>query len=180
MNNKEVVILDPKATEAVRELVGGGGSSITTVKAGQKIRIDLSNYTGYIYENDVMDFHNNPMYVFVCYLVPELPTGPIINSNYIGFEDNGRGDYMVAMIINTAHTQLLCECGYANENNEYTSLMPVTVVYESDTPISYDQGHIPPEVLASLPTIEMAVTEDLVGNLLLPSDWNNVPFELVD
>lgn len=178
--SKNQVYFDESARQVYSEVYGGGGSSITTVKAGQKIRIDLSNYTGQIYENDVMDFHNNPMNVFVCCLVPELSIGPIIDSNYIHFYENDKGNYMVAMIINTAHTQLLCECGYADENNNYTSLMPATVVYESDTPIGYDQGHIPPEVLASLPTIEMSVTEDLVGNVLYPIDWDNVPFELVD
>lgn len=167
---------DKKAKDVLADTLGLGGG-FTTVKAGQKIRIDLSKYTKYIYENDVMDFHNNPMEVFDCLLVPELPTGPIIDRGYISFGNNGKGTYMVSMIINTAHTQLLCVCGYSNNNNQYTSLMPATVVYTSDTPIAYDQGHIPAEVLESLPTIEMVVTEDLVGNLLCPLD---IPFELVD
>lgn len=167
---------DKKAKDVLADTLGLGGG-FTTVKAGQKIRIDLSKYTQYIYEDDNMDFHNTPMRVFDCLLVPELPTGPIIDTDYISFVNNGKGAYMLSMIINTAHTQLLCVCGYSSGNNEYTSLMPVTVVYKSDTPISYNDGQIPAEVLASLPTIEMVVTEDLVGNLLRPSD---IPFELVD
>lgn len=167
---------DKKAKDVLADTLGLGGG-FTTVKAGQKIRIDLSKYTRYINENDNMDFHNNPIRVFDCFLVPELPTGPIIDTGYISFDTNGKGTYMLSIIINTAHTQLLCVCGYSDGNNGYTSLMPATVVYKSDTPIAYNQGQIPAEVLASLPTIEMVVTEDLVGNLLCSAD---IPFELVD
>lgn len=175
---------DPKNVTDWPEDAGGGGDGILikTIKAGQKIRVDLSYYTNSIYQSDD-DFHNSPMSLFATCSVntEQIPISvlpSIIPDNYYFFWEKS---YLISMIINEARTQILCEMGYPDENNNYHSIMPATVVYESATPIAYEDYQLPTEVMEQLPTIEAVVTSDLVGKVLyIDNDYNSIPFEIVD
>lgn len=162
---------------------GGGGSGNITLKAGQKIRIDLSQYKNFFdsYDDD-WSFHNSPMSLFVrANLI--IPTSPVIDQELveIDYEAFDSPHYMISMVINQERTQILCECGYVGPENEYTSLMPITVVYSSETPIAYnvETREIDPEVLAALPVVEIDITEELVGKVLMLPKWEPIPFEIV-
>ena len=167
------------------ENAGGGSSKIKTVKAGQKIRIDLSKYTDPIRPYE--DFHNIQEYLFSVSIISKRNFGPIVNNMDEYYEIVApRNDHYISMIINQSRTQVLCQagvCDYSNNEIKYDSLMPTTVIYESDEPIPSEgeDGKVPQEVVDLFPTIEIEVPEDIVGTVICIERTGDImPFELVD
>ncbi len=164
------------------ENAGGGSSKIKTIKAGQKIRMNLSKYTGEIYPYE--DFHNIQRYLFTSAPIFKREFGPIVNredyySMLIGNE------YFISMIINQSRTQVLCQagiCDYSDGGIKYDSLMPTTVIYESEEPIPSEgeNGKVPQEVVNLFPTIEIEVSEDIIDGIIYIERTGEMPFELVD
>lgn len=166
------------------ENAGGGASKIKTVKAGQKIRIDLSKYTGLILPYE--DFHNINRYLFSISSIFKKSFGPIVSrDDYYEMTMPGN-QYFISMIINQNRTQVLCQagiCDYSGDVIKYDSLMPTTVIYESDEPIPSEgeDGKVPQEVVNLFPTIEIEVTEDIIdGVICIERTGDIMPFELID
>ncbi|MBS7256866.1 MAG: hypothetical protein KIG63_00275 [Methanobrevibacter sp.] len=161
----------------------GGTSNIKTVKAGQKIRIVLSKYTAPIryYE----DFHNINMYLFSISSIFKKSFGPIVSGNdYYDIIAPGN-QYFISMIINQSHTQVLCQagvCDYSGGVIKYDSLMPTTVIYESEEPIILGESNeVPQNIVDLFPTVEIEVPEDIIdGIICIERTRDNMPFELVD
>ena len=175
---------DPADVTKWPENAGGGTSNIKTVKAGQKIRFDLSKYTGQIRPYE--DFHNINRYLFSILSISKKSFGPIVSSNdYYEIVMPG-SQYFISMIINQNRTQVLCQagvCDYSGGVIKYDSLMPTTVIYESDEPIPSEgeNGEVPQEVVNLFPTIEIEVTEDIIdGVICIERTGDIMPFELID
>lgn len=166
------------------ENAGGGASKIKTVKAGQKIRIDLSKYTKPIYYYE--DFHNIREYLFSVSYVSKNNFGPIVNNMDEYYEIIAPHGHYISMIVNQSRTQVLCQagvCDYSGDGIKYDSLMPTTVIYESDEPIPSEgeYGKVPQEVVDLFPTIEIEVPEDIVGTVIcIEPTADMMPFELID
>lgn len=164
------------------ENAGGGTSNIKTVKAGQKIRIDLSKYTGPILPYE--DFHNINRYLFSISSIFKKSFGPIVNSDdYYNIITTNQ--YFISMIINQSHTQVLCQagvCDYSGSVIKYDSLMPTTVIYESEEPIILGESdEVPQKIVDLFPTIEIEVTEDIIDGIICIERTEYImPFELVD
>lgn len=166
------------------ENAGGGASKIKTVKAGQKIRIDLSKYTKPIcyYE----DFHNIQEYLFSVSYVFKNNFGPIVSSRNDYYEIvMPSKQYFISMIINQSHTQVLCQagvCDYSGNDIKYDSLMPTTVIYESEEPIILGESNeVQQNIVDLFPTIEIEVTEDIIDGIICIEYIGDImPFELVD
>ena len=163
------------------ENAGGGTSNIKTVKAGQKIRIDLSKYTEPIYYYE--DFHNINMYLFSVSSAFKNGFGPIISkSDYYNMIIGNK--LFISMIINQSHTQVLCQagvCDYSGGVIKYDSLMPTTIIYESEEPIILGESNeVPQNIVDLFPTIEIEVSEDIIGGIICIEYTNGMPFELVD
>lgn len=162
---------------------GGGTSKIKTVKAGQKIRIDLSKYTEPIRPYE--DFHNIQEYLFTIALIFKKSLGPIASAEDCYSMIPG-DQYFISMIVNQSRTQVLCQagvCDYSGGVIKYDSLMPTTVVYESDEPIPSEgeDGKVPQEVVNLFPTIEIEVTEHIIdGVICIERTGDIMPFELID
>lgn len=159
---------------------GGGTSKIKTVKAGQKIRIDLSQYSRPIYP--YKDFRYVQMGLFSA--TPVNDFGPTFS--YYDYDSAIRGGnaYYISMIINKSRTQILCQAGVSEDGTDgpkYDSLMPTTVIYESEEPIPSgdEEGVVPQEVVNLFPTIEIEVPEVIVGTVLYVNG-DMMPFELID
>lgn len=164
------------------ENAGGSASNIKTVKAGQKIRIDLSKYTEGIYHYE--DFHNINMYLFSVLSVFKKGLGPIVGPDYyeVFMPTN---QHFISMIINQSHTQVLCQAGVCDSSGDvikYDSLMPTTVIYESEEPIILGESdEVPQNIVDLFPTIEIEVPEDIVDTVICIQYTNNaMPFELID
>ena len=164
---------------------GGGTSKVKTVKTGQKIRIDLSQYSAPIYHYE--DLHNIRRCLFAATPVLQNDFGPTFtydDYNSIIMIDNSNA-YYISMIINKSRTQILCQAGvwdYTDSGIKYDSLMPTTVIYESEEPIpSGDGGVVPQEIVDLFPTIEIEVPEVIVGTALyIEYEGDKMPFELID
>ena len=164
------------------EEAGGGASNIKTVKAGQKIKIDLSKYTGLIRQYE--DFHNINMYLFSISSIFKKNFGPIVSSDDY-YNIITTDEYFISMIINQSHTQVLCQagvCDYSGGVIKYDSLMPTTVIYESEEPIILGESdEVPQNIVDLFPTIEIEVTEDIIdGIICIEQSGNAMPFELID
>lgn len=165
------------------ENAGGGASKIKTVKAGQKIRIDLSKYINPIryYE----DFHNANMYLFSVLNISKNNFGPIVSIDDYYNMPSPTNEHFISMIINQSHTQVLCQagvCDYSGSVIKYDSLMPTTVIYESEEPIILGESNeVPQNIVDLFPTIEIEVTKDIIDTVICtePTEYA-MPFELID
>lgn len=155
---------------------GGGASNIKTVKAGQKIRIDLSKYTRPIYSYTDTD----RIELFSTLRISKNDFGPIFDNidSLFTYGDN----YYLAIRINQSHTQVLCQAGIYSSGSNYDSLMPTTVIYESEEPIILGESdEVPQNIVDLFPTIEIEVTEDIIGTIIHTGQTDySIPFELVD
>lgn len=156
------------------ENAGGGASKIKTVKAGQKIRIDLSKYTRPIYS------YRDRIELFSTLCVSKNDLGPIIDNSDSLFI---YGDmYYLSIMINQNRTQILCQAGIYSSGSKYDSLMPTTVIYESEEPIILGESdEVPQNIVDLFPTVEIEVSDDIIGTIILieQSEYA-IPFELVD
>ena len=156
------------------ENAGGGASKIKTVKAGQKIRIDLSKYTKPIHS------YEGKIELFSTLCISKNGFGPIFDNIDSLFTD---GDmYYLAIRINQSHTQILCQAGIYSNGSDYDSLMPTTVIYESEKPIILGESdEVPQNIVDLFPTVEIEVTEDIIGTIIYTGQTEySIPFELVD
>lgn len=165
------------------ENAGGGASKIKTVKAGQKIRIDLSKYTEPIYYYE--DFHNINMYLFSVSPIFKNSFGPIVNRDDYYTIVAPSNQHFISMIINQSHTQVLCQagvCDYSGGVIKYDSLMPTTVIYESEEPIILGESdEVPQNIVDLFPTIEIEVSENIIDTVIcIEQTGNAMPFELID
>lgn len=165
------------------ENAGGSASNIKTVKAGQKIRIDLSKYTEGIYHYE--DFHNIRMYLFSVVSGFKKSLGPIISPDDYYQAFSPQNGYYISMIINQSHTQVLCQAGVCDSSGgviKYDSLMPTTVIYESEEPIILGESdEVPQNIVDLFPTIEIEVPEDIIGTVIyIENSADTIPFELID
>lgn len=160
------------------ENAGGGASKIKTVKAGQKIRIDLSKYTKPIYS------YRDKIELFSTLYISENSFGPIVSNGDSLFTFGKR--YYLPIMINQNRTQVLCQAGvydYSGGAIKYDSLMPTTVIYESEEPIPSEgeNGKVPQNIVDLFPTIEIEVTDDIIGTIIhIEQTDYAIPFELVD
>ena len=167
------------------ENAGSGSSKIKTVKAGQKIRIDLSKYTELICQYE--DFHNIRMYLFSIGLSLKKNFGPIISREDLDIMFSNSDQYYISMIVNQSRTQVLCQAGICDDSGDfpkYDSLMPTTVIYESEEPIPLEgeYNQVPQKVIDLFPTIEIEVPEDIIDTIICIEETggSTMPFELVD
>lgn len=156
------------------ENAGGGASKIKTVKAGQKIRIDLSKYTKPIHSDQ------DRIKLFSTLHISENDSGPIIDNIDSLFTYGNI--YYLSIMINQNRTQILCQAGIYSGGLKYDSLMPTTVIYESEEPIILGESdEVPQNIVDLFPTIEINVSDDIIGTIIrIEQTEYAIPFELVD